>query len=32
MQRLRRKLSSQESARVALEAVPGLGYRLTPLT
>ena len=32
MQRLRRKLNSQENARVALEAVPGLGYRLTPLT
>jgi two-component system KDP operon response regulator KdpE len=31
MQRLRRKLNSQENARVALEAVPGLGYRLTPL-
>jgi DNA-binding response OmpR family regulator len=31
MQRLRRKLNSKESARVALEAVPGLGYRLTPL-
>ena len=31
MQRLRRKLHSSESARVALEAVPGLGYRLTPL-
>jgi len=31
MQRLRRKLNSNESARVALEAVPGLGYRLTPL-
>jgi DNA-binding response OmpR family regulator len=31
MQRLRRKLHSNESARVALEAVPGLGYRLTPL-
>ena len=32
MQRLRRKLNSNESARVSLEAVPGLGYRLTPLT
>jgi len=31
MQRLRRKLNSKETARVALEAVPGLGYRLTPL-
>ncbi len=31
MQRLRRKLHANESARVALEAVPGLGYRLTPL-
>jgi len=31
MQRLRRKLNLNESARVALEAVPGLGYRLTPL-
>lgn len=31
MQRLRRKLNSNESARVSLEAVPGLGYRLTPL-
>ena len=31
MQRLRRKLSSNESSHVALEAVPGLGYRLTPL-
>jgi len=32
MQRLRRKLNSNESARVALEAVPGLGYRLSPLS
>jgi DNA-binding response OmpR family regulator len=31
LQRLRRKLNSKETARVALEAVPGLGYRLTPL-
>ena len=31
MQRLRRKLNSREDARVSLEAVPGLGYRLTPL-
>src|SRR3981081_943873 len=31
MQRLRRKLISKEAARVAREAVPGLGYRLTPL-
>ncbi len=31
MQRLRRKLNSNETTRVSLEAVPGLGYRLTPL-
>ena len=32
MQRLRRKLNSRQGARVSLEAVPGLGYRLTPLS
>ena len=32
MQRLRRKLNSNDMARVSLEAVPGLGYRLTPLS
>jgi two-component system response regulator RegX3 len=31
MQRLRRKLNGHPGARVSLEAVPGLGYRLTPL-
>ena len=32
MQRLRRKLNARDAAGVALEAVPGLGYRLTPLS